>query len=49
MVTEVKLHYFRGRDSTTAVAVKNQVQLKNLRIAKFRGIGIGETGEAEAV
>ena len=34
-VTEVKLHYFRGRGSTTVVAVKKQVQLKNLRIAKF--------------
>ena len=34
-VTAVKLHYFRGRGSTMAVAVKNQVQLKKLRIAKF--------------
>ena len=34
-VTEVKLHYFRGRGSTMAVAVKIQVQLKKLRIAKF--------------
>ena len=34
-VTEVKLHYFHGRGSTTVVAVKNQVQLKKLRIAKF--------------
>ena len=32
---EVKLDYFRGHGSTTAVAVKNQVQLKKLRIAKF--------------
>ena len=32
---EVKSHYFCGRGSTTAVAVKNQVQLKKLRIAKF--------------
>ena len=35
MVTEVKLHYFHGHGSTTVVAVKNQVYLKNLRIAKF--------------
>ena len=35
MVMEVKLHYYRGRGSTTVVAVKNQVLLKKLRIAKF--------------
>ena len=32
---ELKLCYFRGRGNTTAVAVKNQVLLKKLRIAKF--------------
>ena len=35
MLMEVKLHYFHGHGSTTAVAVKNQVKLKKLRIAKF--------------
>ena len=34
-VMEVKLQHFLGRGSTTVVAVKNQVQLKKLRIAKF--------------
>ena len=35
MVMKVKLQYYRDHDSTTVVAVKNQVQLKKLRIAKF--------------
>ena len=35
MVMEVKLHYFNGHGSTMAVAIKNQAQLKKLRIAKF--------------
>ena len=35
MVMEVKLDYFHGCGSTTVVALKNQVQLKKLRIAKF--------------
>ena len=34
-VMEVKLHYFRGHGNTTVVVVKNQVQLKKLRITKF--------------
>ena len=34
-VMEVKLHYFRCCGSAMVVAVKNQVQLKKLRIAKF--------------